>query len=58
MYYQDIVPWDIVVQIPTMHGSAICCHDHFVVPSDFNNGVITTPVANNGRDDVTDLPVT
>ncbi len=48
-----IVPWDIAVQIPTMQGSAICCHEHFVVVSDVNNGVMTTPLVNNGHDDVT-----
>ncbi len=40
-----------------MQGSAIYCHEHFVV-SDFNNGVMTTPAANNGQDDVTELPMT
>ncbi len=43
-YHHDIVPWDIAV--------------HFVVVSDVNNGVMTTPAANNGHDDVTELPVT
>ncbi len=38
--------------------SAICCHVHFVVVSDINNGFMTTPAANNGNDDVTELPVT
>ncbi len=57
-YYQDIVLWDIAVQIPTMQGSAIWCHEHFVVVSDVNNGVIPTPAANNGYDDVTEVPVT
>ncbi len=41
-----------------MQGSAICCHVHFVVASDVNNGVMTTPAANNGHDDYTELPVT
>ncbi len=53
-----MVPWDIAVQIPTMQGSAICCYEHFVVVSDVNNGVMTTPAANNGCDDVTEIPVT
>ncbi len=35
----------------------MCCHVHFVV-SVVNNGVMTTPAANNGHDDVTELPVT
>ncbi len=55
------MPWDISVQIPSMKGSAICCHllhEHFDVVSDVNNGVMTTPVANNGHDDVKELPVT
>ncbi len=56
-HYWDIVPWDIVVQISTMQGSAICYHEHFVV-SDVNNGVMTTPAANDVHDDVTKLPVT
>ncbi len=46
-YYKDIVPWYIAVQIPTMQGSAICCHEHFVVVSDVTNGVMTTSAANN-----------
>ncbi len=46
------------MQIPTMQGSAICCHEDFVVVSDVNNGVMTTPAGNNGHDDVTELPVT
>ncbi len=33
------------MQIPTMQGSAICCHEHFIVVSDVNNGVMTTPAA-------------
>ncbi len=41
-----------------MQGSAISCHEHLVVVSDVNNGVMTTPAANNGHDDVTELPVT
>ncbi len=41
-----------------MQGSAICCHEHFVVVSDINNRVMTTLAANNGYDDVTELPVT
>ncbi len=45
------------MQIPTMQGSAICCHEHFVVVSDVNNGVMTTPAANKEYD-VTELPVT
>ncbi len=52
-YYKNIVPWDIVVQIPTMQGSTICCHEHFVIISDVKNGDMTTPAANNGHDDVT-----
>ncbi len=44
------------MQIPKMQRSAICCHEHFVV-SDVNNGVMTTPAANNGYDDVTEQPV-
>ncbi len=40
-----------------MQGSAICCHEHCVVGSD-KNGVMTTPAANNGYDNVTELPVT
>ncbi len=44
--YLDIVPYDITVQIHTMQGSAICCHDNFVVVSDVNNGVMTTQAAN------------
>ncbi len=52
---RGIVPWDIAVQIPT---SAICCHEHVVVVSDVNNGVMTIPAANNGHDDVTELLVT
>ncbi len=43
-----------MVQIPTMQGSAICCHEHVVV-SDANNGVMTTPATNNGYDDVTEF---
>ncbi len=46
------------MQIPKMQGSTICCHEHFVGVSDVNNGVMTTPAANNGHDDVTDLLVT
>ncbi len=46
------------MQIPTMDGSAICCHEHFVVVSDANNGVMTTPAANNGHNNVTELTVT
>ncbi len=53
-----IVPWDIAVQIPIMQGSAFCCHEHFVVVSNVNNGVMTTPAANNGHDDITVLHVT
>ncbi len=41
-----------------MQGSAFCCHEHFVVVSDINNGAMTTPAANNGHDDVTELAVT
>ncbi len=41
-----------------MQGSAICCYEHFVVVSDVNSGVMTIPAANNGCDDVTELPVT
>ncbi len=42
-----------------MQGSAIYCHEHFVVVvSDVNNGIMTTPAANNGHADVTKLPVT
>ncbi len=41
-----------------MQQSAICCHEHFVVVNDVNNGVMTTPAANNGYDDVIELPVT
>ncbi len=54
----DILLWDIVVQIPTMQGSAISCHEHFVVVSDVNNGVMITPTASNGYGDVTEIPVT
>ncbi len=43
---------------PTMHESANCCHVHFVAVSDINKGVMTSPTANNGHDDVTELPVT
>ncbi len=57
-YYYDIVPWDIAVQIPTIQGSTICCHDNFVVVSDVNNGVMTTPAANNECGDAIELPVT
>ncbi len=57
MYYLDIVLCDIAVQIPTMQGSAICCHEQFVV-SVVNNDVMTTPTAKNGCDDVTELHVT
>ncbi len=42
---------------PTMHGSAIIWHKHFL-DSDINNGVMTIPTANNGHDDITELPVT
>ncbi len=56
--YQDIVPWDIVVQIPTMLGSSIYCHEHFVVVIDINDSVMATPAANNGHDDVTEIHVT
>ncbi len=42
----------------TMQGSAICCHEYFVVITDINNGVMTTPSATNGQDYVTGLPVT
>ncbi len=45
------------MQIPTMQGSAICCHEYFVAVSDVKNGGMTTPVAHNGHDDVTELPV-
>ncbi len=48
-----IIGSDIVVQIPTMQGSAICYHEHFVVVSKANNGVKTTPAAQYGNDDVT-----
>ncbi len=41
-----------------MQGSAICCYENFVVVSDVINGVMTTPAANNGQDDVTELSVT
>ncbi len=41
-----------------MKGSAIYCHEHFVVVSDVSNGGMTAPAANNGYDDVTVLPVT
>ncbi len=47
-----------MVQIPTMQGPASCCHGHFLLVSDVNNGVITTPAANNGHDNVTEPPVT
>ncbi len=56
--YQDIVPWDIAVKIPTMQWSVICCHEHFVVVSDINDDIMTTPAAINWHDDVTELPVT
>ncbi len=46
------------MQISTMQESVICCHEHFVVVSDVNNGVMKTPAANNGYDNVTVLPVT
>ncbi len=35
----------------------MCCHEHFVVVSDVNNGDMTTPVVNNEHDDVKELPV-
>ncbi len=57
-YYQDIVPWDVAVQIPTMQGSVICYHEHFVVVIEVNNGVMTTPAANNEQDNGTELPMT
>ncbi len=41
-----------------MQGSAICCHEHFIVVTDVNNGVMATRAANNGYDDVTELAVT
>ncbi len=41
-----------------MQVSVICCHEDFVVVSHVNNGVMTTPAANNGYDDVTELPMT
>ncbi len=44
------------MQIPTMSGSAIGCHELFVVVSDINNGVMTKPAVNNGHGDVTELP--
>ncbi len=47
-----------MVQISTMQGSDICYHEHFVVVSDVNNGVMTTPAANNGHNDFTELTVT
>ncbi len=37
------------------HNACIC---HFVVVSDVNNGVNSTPAANNEHDDVTELLVT
>ncbi len=46
------------MQIPTIQGFAICCHEHFVVVSDINNRVMTTPAGKNGHDDATELPVT
>ncbi len=46
------------MQIPTMQGSTISSHEYFVVVSDVNNGVMTTPAANNAHDDVTELHVT
>ncbi len=42
------------MQKPTMQGSAICCHVHFFVVTDINNGIMTTLAANNGHDDVTE----
>ncbi len=33
-YYMDIVLWEVTAQIPRMEGSAICCHDCFVVVCD------------------------
>ncbi len=41
-----------------MQVSAISFHEHVVVVSDINSGVMTTPAANKGHDDVTELPVT
>ncbi len=38
-------------------GSVICCHQHFDLVSDVNNGVMTTPAANNAYDDVTEISV-
>ncbi len=35
-----------------MQGSATCCHEHFVVVSDVNNGVMIIPSVNKGHDDV------
>ncbi len=29
------------MQIPTMQGSAICCHEYFVAVSDVKNGGMT-----------------
>ncbi len=43
---------------PHNAGMSICCHEHFVVVSDVNNGVMTTPAANNGQDDVTEVRMT
>ncbi len=57
-YYLDIILWEIWVQIYTIQGYAIYCHEHVVVDSDVNNGVMTTPVANNGHHNVTELTVT
>ncbi len=45
------------MQIPTMQGSVIRCHEYFVVVSDVNNGVMIPLATNNGYDDVTELPV-
>ncbi len=58
MYKYDIIPWDIAVHISTMQGFPICCHEDFVIVSNINNRVMTTPAENNGHDDVTELPVT
>ncbi len=46
------------MQIPTIQGYVICCHEHFVVVGDVNNGVMTTLAANNGYAVVTELPMT
>ncbi len=46
------------MHIPTVQESVIRCHEHFVDVNDVSNGVMTTPTANNGHDDVIELPVT